>query len=76
VNRGLITRWDTDAGRGSVTGSFGDVHFFVARDCSPQLLELLTGKTIPPNAPIPVTFGVSADSRAFSLSGDDTTETK
>jgi len=75
---GHITKWDASFAEGLVTGTDGGVYHFSFGDCTVQLQQLLAGKTIPPDAPIAVTFQVSAAGHALSLSvsGNDTTENK
>jgi len=76
--KGQITKWNASFGEGLVTGTDGAVYAFSSGDCTVRLQQLLAGKTIPPDAPIAVTFQVGAAGQALSLSvfGDDTTETK
>lgn len=66
---GAITQWNDANGRGLITGDPPENGtFFVSRDrCTPRLQAALSGKAIPPDPPVPVTFDVDLQGNAINV---------
>ena len=63
---GFIISYDSFTGLGKVSDSSG-VHVFSKNDCTPGLQGILTQKTIPPDAQIPVSYTVTAVNTAINV---------